>query len=574
MRSWPLGFCAVAAAAAALIAQNTEQQEIRISAAPYVPRSGFALKTEIRLVDVGVVVRDDRGHAVAGLTKDDFQVLDNGKRHEITAFSTQTFVAAGTPAAIAPKPADGQPAPPPAPVKPRFVALVFDDMSMPPGDLFHAKAAAKSFVKSGLAANDVAAVFTIFGGLELSFTADKTALTQAIDKVVLRQRKLDSAGCPMLKEYDAYLIANRLDNSELDVKAQEYANCSNVCPNSRSRRGGAPAVCQRAYQDVQTMSMALWEQVRGQSANTIATLRNIVDLMARQNGTRVMLLASSGFLAGTLEYEQDDIIEHALHANVVINSLDAKGLYTEDAPVMGMGATTRSVIQQQLLGTRPQEETNSAMGNLADSTGGLFFHNSNDLDMGFREIGMQPDVSYLLAFVPDSPDGKYHRLKVALNGRRHEHVQARLGYMSVQAPAAKPQPERPIDREFSSGGDVTDIPVRVVAQADKLENGRPVARLALMCDVAKMGFREENGAHTKILHLISALLDANGSIVIAKEGEVQFALKDATYQRAISGGLRLTLSLEAPPGVYRLRTVVGEEGDQHLTAGTQPLELK
>ena len=42
----------------------------------------------------------------------------------------------------------------------------------------------------------------------------------------------------------------------------------------------------------------------------------------------MVLLASSGFVSGTLEMEQDQLTEQALHANVVINALDAKGLYT------------------------------------------------------------------------------------------------------------------------------------------------------------------------------------------------------------------------------------------------------
>ena len=579
MRITAPGICAGIAAAAVVLAQGLDPQEIHLTSEPYVPRTGFALKTETRLVDVGVVVRDDRGHSIGGLTKDDFLIADNGRKHDIAAFSVQTFTPAGTREALAPKSADGQPAPPPAvAVKPRFVALVFDNISMPPDDLFHSKAAAKSFLKSGLAVNDAVAVYTISEGLVLPYTKDNTALAQAIDKVVLRQRKQDRAGCPLLTEYDAYLIANRQDNSELDVKAQEYANCSNICGaggGGRSRRGSTtPAACQRAYQDVQSMSNSLWEMVRMQSLSTIYTIRNIVDVLGKLNGTRVMLFASSGFLAGTLDTEQDDVIDRALHANVVINYLDAKGLYTEDAPVMGMGATTRSVIQQQLLGTRPKEETNSAAANFADSTGGLFFHNNNDLDLGFRELGMQPDVSYLMAFAPDAPDGKYHHLKVTLNNKKRGHVQARLGYMSLAAPAAKPLPERPIDHEVLSGREIADVPVKVESRADKLDDGRPVARMTIYCDVAKLGFHLENGGYSKSLHIIAALLDANGNFITGKEGEVQFSLKEATYQKTLASGMKLGMSLEAAPGAYRLRTVIADEGDRHLSTSTQPLELK
>jgi hypothetical protein len=55
---------------------------------------------------------------------------------------------------------------------------------------------------------------------------------------------------------------------------------------------------------------------------------------------------------------------------------------------------------------------------------------------------------------------------------------------------------------------------------------------------------------------------------------VRFALTDATYRMVLSSGLRLSANLEAPAGAYRLRTLVSEDGSQHLSAVTQALELK
>jgi VWFA-related protein len=566
----------------AVLAQSLDPREIRLTAAPYLPKAATTIKVETRLVDVGVVVRDGRGHPVSGLGKQDFELWDNGKRHEVTAFSVQTFLPATPSAAAASATALAgalEPRTPAAPPKPRFMALVFDDISMPPGDLGHARLAAKRFLKTGMAVNDLVAILKISSGVVLPFTANQEALADAIDKITFYEKKNDSPGCPTLKEYDAYLIANHMDMDALNVKAQELVTCDpGICGRSGggSRRGGggSSGACPAAVQQVQQMSNVVWEQVRFQSQNTLRTLQSIVDFMARMNGTRVILLASSGFLSGTMEFDQDLIVERALHANVVINSLDAKGLYTEDAPEMGPGAGVRSVIYAQTQGTRPKEATNDAMGNLADSTGGLFFHNSNDLDRGFRDLGMQPETSYLLGFIPDPPDGKYHHLKVGLTAKSHDSLQSRKGYMSVAAPQAKPAPERRLDREVLSGSQLSEVPVTVAVQPVHGDDGTLAAHLALRWDVPKMPFQIRDGARSLKVGIVAAFLDEHGNFVTGREGLIEFALSENSYARALSGGLTIGMNLEAPAGNYRLRTVVVEEGDDRVTASTQSVELK
>jgi len=562
---------ALAASASLLAAQGIDPKELGMSAGPYLPKPVYSVRTETRLVDVGVVVRGSRGHAVSGLTKADFQIHDNGKAREVTAFSVYHFA----PAAAAPA-ARSTGALVADPEKPRFVGLVFDDLDMPAGDLVHARTAARRFLKSGMAAGDRVAVLTISSGLVLPFTADQAAIEQAIDKVVLRERKLELTGCPRLQPYDAYAIANHTDPAALDAKVDELMACEpGICGSRSSRSSSAhPPPCARAIDTVETAANVLWEQVRVQSRNTILAVGNFVDAMARMNGARVILLASSGFVSGTLESDEDDVVERALHADVVINSLDAKGLYTLDGPDEDRGATARSRIYAQGLGSRPKESSNDAMAYLAESTGGLFFHNSNDLELGFRELGMQPETSYLLGYEPGPPDGKYHQLKVSLASGRHGTVQARKGYMAVAAPPENPTPARRIDREVLGAGQLDEAPVKVVVRPDKLENGNPAARLSFQWDVTRLAFKLQDGARSQQLHMVAALLDRNGSFVTGREGVANLALSEASFARLAQSGLSFALRLGAPPGAYQLRLVAADEGDAHVSASTQTVELK
>jgi hypothetical protein len=227
------------------------------------------------------------------------------------------------------------------------------------------------------------------------------------------------------------------------------------------------------------------------------------------------------------------------------------------------------VIYQQLLGTRPKEAANDAMGVLADSTGGLYFHNSNDLDLGFKELGMQPDVSYLLGFAPQVLDSRYHRLKVSLTAARHATVQARKGYMAArEKPAEKPAAERRMDKEVFTTAILDDAPVRVAVSAGKSAEGHPMLRLTYHLDIGAVQFHDRNGARAQSFRMIAALLDAQGAFVAGQEAVLELALKDATYQRVSAAGFNAGLNLEAPAGSYRVRTVVleGDENGRYSTA--------
>ena len=81
------------------MAQSFDPREIRLSAARCFSRLEHAPQAERRLVEVSVVVRAGDRHSVSGLKKSDFEVRDNGKRHETTVFSAQS-VAPAAPAAL------------------------------------------------------------------------------------------------------------------------------------------------------------------------------------------------------------------------------------------------------------------------------------------------------------------------------------------------------------------------------------------------------------------------------------------------------------------------------------------
>jgi hypothetical protein len=320
----------------------------------------------------------------------------------------------------------------------------------------------------------------------------------------------------------------------------------------------------------------MWTQVRDTSERALETMGRLVDYMAQLPGRRMVLLASSGFLVGTLEAEHQKVIDHALHAEVVINALDAKGLYAEDPPEVTRGADERSIRRMVELGTKGKDLTNDVLSVLARSTGGLFFDNNNDLDLGYRKLGMIPEVSYLLGFTPqEAPNGKYHGLKVRLKPRNDYLIQARPGYWAVAKKQLEPSDqERRIDREIMGSDVLRELAAVVSSEPAKADNGNPALEVVLTIDVQKFHFVEKDGLRTQRLVFIATLFDDSGNFVTGTELEIKFALKEPTFIRMIQTGLEMSVTLQAPPGTYHLRAAAQDAVDGKIVSTTMPVEIR
>jgi VWFA-related protein len=165
--------------------QGSEPKEMSATIQTYWPRRQFTLRAESNLVDVGVVVRDRRGHAIGGLGKEDFEIEDSGKKREIKAFSVETFVPIGPirpqlPTATKAAEKTAEATPENKEPRLRFVALLFDDYSMAFAQQFYVKAAARRFAKECLAQGDRIGLFTTSGRQIVPFTADAAKLVAAV----------------------------------------------------------------------------------------------------------------------------------------------------------------------------------------------------------------------------------------------------------------------------------------------------------------------------------------------------------------------------------------------------------
>jgi VWFA-related protein len=173
--------------------------------------------------------------------------------------------------------------------------------------------------------------------------------------------------------------------------------------------------------------------------NSFAFINEIVRKMSAMPGQRVLILVSPGFLTVTTEAvaEESEVVDLAARSNVTINTVDARGLYTTN-----LGASERSKLTAEANRTEAQYHVDSmglneeVMVEFADSTGGTFFHNSNDLEGGLQAATLAPEYEYVLVLSLQNvkQDGKYHPLKVTVD-KDGLTVIARHGYFA-------PKPEK------------------------------------------------------------------------------------------------------------------------------------
>lgn len=305
--------------------QATAPDEIRVSSHAYVPPSPYSIRVETKLVELNVAVHDWNGRAVHGLAREDFRIFDEGKEREIAAISEET--AGGSASAPASEPSSAAPAstakPLEAPPMARYVGLFIDDVNAKDyaaaGDLSRTQAAAKKFVAEAPLPGTRIGIFTASGTVTLDFTGDASKLAEAIGnlKPHPRMSEIGLQYCPRITPYRSYLITHLHNRDAISLVAGEAG------PNGYG--------CMATPDQVVMESEETWRRVREISKETLAAIDRTVSYLGKMPGSRVLIVASSGFLGATLE-EQQAIVDRALRNGVVINALDSKGLYSEAPP--------------------------------------------------------------------------------------------------------------------------------------------------------------------------------------------------------------------------------------------------
>ena len=531
------------------------------------------IKVQVNLVLVRAVVKDSTGKIISDLKQQDFQVFDNGKLQKISSFNVETAAEGGTnvpphdqPKAEPSAPgkeveAVAQPAAPTATAMPkRFVALVFDDLHLRVAEAMAVHAATEKLF-ARLTPTDRVAIYSTDGEVQQDFTDDPAILRKTLKGIVPHSSKDEGHHeCPDISYYQADLIENRHDKEA--IAAANADAVVNGCPTNLY------ATAQRILQEGDS-----------QADSTYQYLGSIVRKLTGMPGQRVLVYVSPGFLVGQAVYGSSwDWIEKAVRAGVVVNTIDARGLYTPeglgdiDAPPQ-QPATMEDPISdlgmdyQRIEGRfrmQAQFEQGQVLSGMAASTGGTYFHNRNDLNVGLTQALAAPAVSYVLGFRPDggTADGKFHKLKVEVSGKYQ--IQARNGYFARKK-LADPEEEakQEVREELFSAAEVVTLPVQLNTQFLDIDAVSSQLTVLTHLDISGIRFRKADGRNRNDVVMATGVFDSNGLLVDGQMKEVALRLQDTTLERLKQKGITFKTVFKVKRGSYIVRSVLrGSEGGQ------------
>lgn len=561
-------------------AQNTETAEVTSQDS----QPAFQLRVQRNEVLVRVVVRDSRGRAVTNLQKDDFRLLDNSRPQTITHFSlekpaTATARGPSAPATSAQGTATPSVSASSAGLPSRFMALFFDDIHLQMGNLTRVRAAADNYLAANSGAGDRFALFTSSGEDQVDFTDDRQKIHEGLSH--LQPRPLyppEPNQCPEISGFQAYKIMEEHDPYASDTAHQEAYDCE--CTQFQPV---PPSCATQAAARADSIAAQVLDQTENESRYALRGLENVCRRMAVAPGERSIVLVSPGFMTVTQKFDIDQIVDRALRNNTVIGTLDARGLYA-DIP---LGDASRDPV---VIPERPDLEANKientseslqrdadVLVQLAQETGGAFYHNSNDYAEGFRRVGSLPEAYYMLAFSPEDLklDGRFHNLKVQLaSNPAHYTLEARRGYFAPnRSQDASTRASEELEQAVFSQEVLNTIPMEV--RTDFFKVNDVDARLSVLThlDVRALHFRKADGRNLEQMTLVTALFDRAGSYISGQQKQVEFHLRDSTLERLVQNGLTMKTSFAVKSGTYMVREVVRDvEGDQ-LSSLSQSVEI-
>ena len=523
------------------------------------PSPVFAEKVEVASVDV--LVLDQRGDPVRGLTQRDFTVEEDGVVQAITSFeaigfeeseSTEAqrdrFVSSNVAAGVRPE---------------RTFLVIYDDVHL---TALGARLAGAEFEKllDGLASGDVVSVLK---------TSTRTGWTARLPEG--RPELLAFAqGVKGLKEMDrtpgrisdweAMQIHYGRDPAILGMVARRYFEnglIAEMPPPPNERQSRRELEVSYGLPQIRAKAQEVYNQAARGATASMEAMTRAVTALGTQRGRKAVLVLSEGFFHDTTRTELRDLVQAARQSNAVLYFFDARGATGPNAP--SNQAENWRILEERDVAATAANFARDAEGaeSAAYDTGGRVVKGTDDLAGGMLGVVRESRTYYLLGYVSTNAkrDGKFRKIKVSV-ARPGLEVRARKGYYAPRKDE-KPAPADGLDPRVRAGldspFDSEAIPVRMASYVlGRTASGKAAVLLAAELDLRSVAFEAKGGRQVGVLEtfVLVSPLEAGAPQIVEKR--IDLSLPPDVHARLLAGGLPITREFELAPGRYQSRLLV------------------
>ncbi len=201
-------------------------------------------------------------------------------------------------------------------------------------------------------------------------------------------------------------------------------------------------------------------------------------------GQRTLVFISPGFITPLLGDKVDEIIEKAVRSNVTINALDARGLYAIEPWTKSASrvASTPPGPAGIHLFQPPVNRPTIGVGELADATGGTYFHEQQRSGRGFAAWPRPRSILRPRLLAPE-PETRWQlsQAESRAPGPAGIYLPGAPGILRAQARADPAEEDKQeIEEALFSQDELHDIPIELHTQFFKSSDEAPSSRSSPM----------------------------------------------------------------------------------------------
>ena len=473
-----------------------------------------------RLVQVSVIVHDGRRRPVEGLTREDFQVFEDGREQRVALFEVHSR-AGGTEASGSPQSAasstDGTFTNRiPSPAASGVVAIIFDQLNMGSMAQSRAREQLLRYLRRLRPTDRVALYALTANGIRLvyDYTNDATTLVAALNRV----QQGESRELVAAQDRPSAALTEGLS-------AFALANIQNTTAHFNRLRS-------------ETTITAL-EEV-GRHLEGIPGRKNIIWL-STGFPFRITLGSPTGAAPSPMSGETGRATRALNNSDAAVYPVDVRGLLP---PSFAKEASQLGMLHVPIEGLKA----------FADWTGGRLFFNTNDLT-GAMEQGVEDSrASYTLAYYStnDVLDGGFRKIKVSVR-RRNVEVRHRSGYFAVERVSTAPA-----DRQSSLTAALNSPLVATGLAFSVRPTRKDDNRFELAIDLppGTPVLSRGTDAWTGAVDVLVAQTTESGERVRDLDASQPVSLTDEGRAQVQQKGMRLVRTITLQPGALDVRVVV------------------